>query len=63
MLPDGLEKCPRCGKKLPAAGQGDELSGAEIRALILYVLRIVLIPVGLAVLLGIVCILLLQILG
>lgn len=56
LLPDGLERCPKCGKKLGRTPKNSEgISPGEIRLLTKEVLRIVLIPVVIALILGILC--------
>lgn len=54
ILAERTPVCPRCGKKLP----GDNLSWREISALIAETIRIVLMPLGIALLVGGSCLLL-----
>lgn len=54
ILAEGTPVCPRCGKKLP----GDRLSRREVSTLIAETLRIVLMPLGIALLVGGSCLLL-----
>ncbi len=62
MLPDGLEKCPRCGTKLPKApGDPNALTPQEWRVLLLEAYKFALLPIGLAFLLGIICLILLYV--
>ncbi len=56
MLPDGLEKCPRCGAKLPKTPEDpNALTPQEWRALLSEAYKFALLPVALAFLLGIGC--------
>ncbi len=65
MLPPGLEKCPACGAKLgkkqiPKPGRtfGDQITGQDVFWLSAYIIGIALIPLLIAVGLGILCMLL-----
>jgi len=55
MLPPGLQKCPSCGAKLTAI-QGNETSNKEIFWLSAYIIGIALIPILIALGIGILCI-------
>jgi rRNA maturation protein Nop10 len=55
MLPEGLQKCPRCGKKLNTT-VGSDYSMKDIFGISSYVLMIVLIPVILVIIIGLVCV-------
>jgi hypothetical protein len=56
MLPDGLDKCPRCGTKIKPSPKGDsELSAQDISHLTVDVLRILLIPVLFVLVLAFFC--------
>ncbi len=64
MLPDGLEKCPRCGAKLPqASSDPNALTPQEWRVLLAEAYKFVLLPLALALLLGLGCILVLYLMG
>lgn len=54
MLPEGLEKCPRCGKKLPSK-KDSKYTWKDIFSISVYVLIILLIPVILVISIGILC--------
>jgi len=66
MLPPGLEVCPSCGARLKqsksgiasleAAGQKPEVEGRDIFWLSAYILGIALIPILIAIAIGILCI-------
>lgn len=55
MLPEGLEKCPACGAKLPSAA-GENLGCREVLSISFYILKIVLIPLLIAVAIGLLCV-------
>jgi rRNA maturation protein Nop10 len=55
MLPEGLEECPRCGTSLGTADQPN-FSRADFFSYSLYAIGIALIPVVIAVIIGIICI-------
>lgn len=56
MLADGTERCPRCDTKLEASGGGEaDLSTKEIWNLTFYILRILLVPVLVALVIGLIC--------
>jgi predicted amidophosphoribosyltransferase len=54
MLPEGLDRCPRCGKKLRSS-KGDEYSFKDVLGISSQVLVIILIPVVLIVVIGLLC--------
>jgi hypothetical protein len=55
MLSPGLEKCPRCGKRLNSKAGSDEYTTRDIAWISLYVIGIALIPVGIIALVSILC--------
>jgi hypothetical protein len=55
MLPPGLEKCPNCGKKLRSKNS-DEWTLGDIFSLSATVLGFALIPLVIAVVIGLLCI-------
>jgi hypothetical protein len=61
MLPAGLAECPRCGAKLaPADPDNPQASLKELAWLSGYVVMIALVPVALAVVIGLLCLLFLR---
>jgi hypothetical protein len=54
-LPPGLEKCPRCGKRLHS-NSGDQYSGRDIFWLSATTLGIVLIPLIIIIGIGLLCV-------
>lgn len=54
MLPEGLESCPRCGKRL-RSGSDDNLTLKDILSLSSSVLLIILIPVVLIIIGALLC--------
>ncbi len=59
MLPPGLQNCPSCGAKLPS-GQGDQTSKKEIFWFSAYIIGLALIPILIALGIGLLCILFLR---
>jgi hypothetical protein len=57
MLTPGLEKCPRCGKRLRSKAGSDEYTARDLASISLYVIGIALIPVAIIAIVAIVCIL------
>ncbi len=65
MLPPDLENCPSCGARLGKSGAASldstegppPIGGREIASLSLYIIGIAAIPILLAVVIGILCIL------
>lgn len=56
MLPDGVEKCPRCAAKLPKASTDpNSFTNREIFLLTLEVFKIILLPIVLALVAGALC--------
>jgi uncharacterized paraquat-inducible protein A len=55
MLPEGLDQCPRCGKRLHRKSNS-EYSTRDIAWISAYVLGIVLIPVVLVIIIGLICV-------
>lgn len=61
MLPDGTSRCPRCGAKLPKApADPNALTRQELKALLVEAYKFALLPVGLALLVGILCLVILS---
>jgi len=56
MLPPGSRKCPVCGAKLPSS-PGDQTSNKEIFWFSAYIIGLALIPLLIALGIGILCIL------
>jgi hypothetical protein len=54
MLPEGLKKCPACGEKLPSENS-ENFSCREILSISLYIFGIVLVPLVIAVTIGLLC--------
>ena len=57
LLADGTPTCARCGRKLRQS-KGNSLTGREITALIGETLKVILIPLGIAAVVGGGCLLL-----
>lgn len=57
MLAPGLQSCPVCGTKL-GNKLGDQSAGKDIFWLSLYIIGIALIPILIAIGIGVVCVLL-----
>jgi uncharacterized membrane protein YvbJ len=57
MMPEGLDKCPKCGKSLErdTRKDPDKLSSVEIRIAIAETFRILLIPIVFAIVMGVIC--------
>lgn len=56
MLPDGLEKCPRCAAKLPKApANPNSFTSREILLLTLETFKIILLPIVIALAGGLLC--------
>lgn len=60
MLAPGTEKCPRCGKKLRSKAGSDGYTARDITSISLYVIGIAMIPVGIMIVISIICVLLLR---
>jgi hypothetical protein len=56
MLSPGLEKCPRCGKRLRRKTGSDEYSAKDIAGISLYVIGIVMIPLAIIVVISLLCV-------
>jgi len=56
MLSPGLEKCPVCGKRLKKASSS-EFTTRDIFWFTLYVLGIAMIPILIAIAIGVICVL------
>jgi hypothetical protein len=54
MLPADVVKCPVCGKHL-GKNPGEDSSSKEIMSFSLYIIGIALIPLAIAMLIGLVC--------
>jgi hypothetical protein len=59
MLPEGLDVCPSCGKRLKKK-EDSEYSSGDIAWISSYVLAIILIPLILIIVIGIICVLVVQ---
>jgi hypothetical protein len=58
MLPEGTAVCPRCGTRLNAAQNGEEDAGREdVFWYSSYIIGVVLIPIIIAVAIGVICVL------
>ncbi len=61
MLAEGTSTCPRCGAKLPQAPQDpNALTPQEWKAVLWEAYKFALLPVALAVLLGLACLIVLS---
>ncbi len=61
MLPDGTSRCPRCGAKLPKVSTDpNALTRQEFKAVLVEAYKFALLPVGLVLLVGILCLLILS---
>jgi hypothetical protein len=56
MLSPGLEKCPRCGKRLHRKTGTDEYSAKDIAYLSLYIIGIAMIPIAIIVVVSFICV-------
>lgn len=57
MLPEGLEKCPRCGARLDRSEQEGEIGRKDVAWISAYTIGILLIPLVIGLLIGLACIL------
>lgn len=58
MLPEGTAVCPRCGTRLNAQQNGEEEASREdVFWYSAYIIGVVLIPILIAVVIGVICIL------
>jgi hypothetical protein len=57
MLPEGLDRCPSCGKRL-RSGHGESFSFKDILGISSSVLLVVLIPLIIVIIGGLLCIVL-----
>lgn len=61
IVAQGSPSCPRCGKKLSSPGPtGNGLTREELRMVTLETFKILLVPILIAIILGIACILILR---
>lgn len=56
MLSPGLEKCPRCGKRLRRKAGTEEYSAKDIAGISLYIIGIAMIPLAIIVIVSVLCI-------
>lgn len=56
MLPESLEECPKCGTRLGSPDEG-EISHSDIFWMSAYTIGIALIPVGVILIIAVICIL------
>ncbi len=63
MLPDGTQQCPACGAKISNSSPGTGIGKDELRSIGLYIFGIALIPIVLAIILGILCLVLSRLSG
>ena len=56
MLPEGSEKCPRCGANLGTSEQQDEFNRSDIALFSAYTIGILVIPLVIGLVLGLICI-------